>query len=277
MARRKPISPLPNSVFEDSIKSRTGLISNPPNTQKENRTEEIRRDDDIQPTFKIGFQDIDEAIFYYFNNKIKPEVTGNSKERIPVPVIYGSPEIWKSVQKDGYYRDKNSKIQTPLIMLKRTNIEKRRDLSSKIDPDYPHVFQSFSATYNKRNYYDRFSALNNLIPQKEIFNVVMPDYVNVTYEGIIWTDFVEHMNGLIESINYASEGYWGDANKFKFRTVVGAFGNTVDVSTDDNRLVRTTFNLTILGYIIPENVQKDLSKNMSKTYNKTDILIKESF
>jgi hypothetical protein len=276
MARRKPISPLPNSVFEDSIKSRTGLLSNPPDTQKENRAEEIRRDDDDQPIFKIGFQDVDEAIFYYFNNKIKPEITGNSKERIPVPVIYGSPEIWKSIQKDGFYRDKNSKIQTPLIMLKRTSIEKRRDLSSKIDPDYPQVFKSFSTSYSKRNYYDRFSALNNLIPQKEIYNVVMPDYVNITYEGIIWTDFVEHMNGLIESINYASEGYWGDANKFKFRTVVGTFGNIVDVSTDDNRLVRTTFSLTILGYIIPENIQKDLSKNMSKIYNKTNISIKES-
>ena len=34
--------------------------------------------------------------------------------RLNVPVLYGSPERWKSVQKDGFYRDKNGKIQAPL-------------------------------------------------------------------------------------------------------------------------------------------------------------------
>ena len=70
MARRQPINPVPNSVFEDEIKNRTGLISNPPDTQKENRALEIRRDEDDQASFKIGLQDIDEAIFYYFDNII---------------------------------------------------------------------------------------------------------------------------------------------------------------------------------------------------------------
>ena len=38
------------------------------------------------------------------------------------------PERWKGVQQDGYYRDKEGKIQTPLIMFKRDSVEKRRDL-----------------------------------------------------------------------------------------------------------------------------------------------------
>jgi hypothetical protein len=277
MARRKPISPLPNSVFEDSIKSRTGLLSNPPDTQKENRALEVRRDEDTQPDFKIGLQDIDESIFYYFNNFIKPEIKGNTDERISVPTIYGSPEIWKSVQKDGYYRDKNSKIQTPLIMVQRTNVEKRRDLSNKIDPNYPQVYQTFAKSYSRRNQYDQFSLLNNKIPQKEFYTVVMPDYVNITYEGLIWTDFVEQMNGLVEAINYASDGYWGDPDKFKFRTTVGTFGNTIDVSTTDNRLVRTSFNLTLLGYIIPDNIQRTVAHKGSKFFSKTEVVVRESF
>lgn len=277
MARRKPISPIPNSVFEDSINSRTGLLSNPPDTQKENRALEVRRDDDTQPDFKIGLQDIDEAIFYYFNNFIKPEIKGNDGERISVPTIYGSPEIWKSVQKDGYYRDKNSKIQTPLIMVQRTSVEKRRDLSNKIDPNFPQVYQTFSKAYSRRNQYDQFSLLNNKIPQKEFYTVVMPDYVNITYEGLIWTDFVEQMNGLVEAVNYASDGYWGDPNKFKFRTTVGTFGNTIDVSTTDNRLVRTSFNLSILGYIIPDNIQRTVAHKGSKFFSKTEVIVRESF
>jgi hypothetical protein len=277
MARRKPISPLPNSVFEDSINSRTGLLSNPPDTQKENRALEVRRDDDTQPDFKIGLQDIDEAIFHYFNNFIKPEIKGNTDERISVPTIYGSPEIWKSVQNDGYYRDKNSKIQTPLIMVQRTNVEKRRDLSNKIDPNYPQVYQTFAKAYSRRNQYDQFSLLNNKIPQKEFYTVVMPDYVNITYEGLIWTDFVEQMNGLVEAINYASDGYWGDPDKFKFRTTVGNFGNTIDVSTTDNRLVRTSFSLNILGYIIPDNIQRTVAHKGSKFFSKSEVVVRESF
>jgi hypothetical protein len=277
MARRQPINPVPNSVFEDEIKNRTGLISNPPDTQKENRALEIRRDEDDQPSFKIGLQDIDEAIFYYFENHIKPEIKLNAGERKPVPTIYGSPELWKSVQKDGYYRDKNSKIQTPLIMVKRTSVEKRRDLSNKVDPNFPQVFQTFGQAYSNRNQYDRFSLLNNRIPQKEFYTVVMPDYINLTYEGLIWTDFVEQMNGIVEAVNYASDGYWGDMNKFKFRTTVSSFGNTVEVSTNDNRLVRTSFSLNILGYIVPENLQKYTAHKGSKFYSKSEIVTQESF
>lgn len=277
MARRQPINPVPNSVFEDEIKNRTGLISNPLDTQKENRALEIRRDEDDQPSFKIGLQDIDEAIFYYFEHHIKPEIKLNAGERKSVPVIYGSPELWKSVQKDGYYRDKNSKIQTPLIMVKRTSVEKRRDLSNKIDPNFPQVYQTFSQAYSNRNQYDRFSLLNNRIPQKEFYTVVMPDYINLTYEGLIWTDFVEQMNGIVEAVNYASDGYWGDMNKFKFRTTVSSFGNTVEVSTNDNRLVRTSFSLNILGYIVPENLQKYTAHKGSKFYSKSEIVTRESF
>jgi hypothetical protein len=58
-------------------------------------------------------------------------------ERIAVPVIYGSPEKWKSVQKDGYYKDKNGKILNPIIMFKRDNIEKNRSTYNKLDANSP--------------------------------------------------------------------------------------------------------------------------------------------
>ena len=58
------------------------------------------RDDNVKP-FSIGIKDIDEAVFYYFENVIQPSVSQNG-DRLPVPVIYGSPEKWKSFQKDGY-------------------------------------------------------------------------------------------------------------------------------------------------------------------------------
>jgi hypothetical protein len=276
MARRKPISPIPNSVFDDSIKEKQGIISSPPDTQKENRALEVRRDEDTQPEFKLGLQDIDEAVFYYFNQILKPSVKGSADERVSVPVIYGSPETWKAAQKDGYYRDKNSKIQTPLIMVKRLNVEKNRTLSNKMDANYPQVYQTFEKAYSKRNYYDKFSILNNTIPQKEFYTVVIPDYVNISYEALIWTDFVEQMNDLIEMINYASDSYWGDPDKFKFNTRIGAFGNTIDVPVNDNRIVRTSFNLSILGFLIPSNLAKSAAEQTGKYFSKSTIIVKEN-
>ena len=74
-----------------------------------NRAEQVSMKDDTKnKTFSIGLEDIDAALLYYLKDVIKPTVMQNSKQ-IEVPVIYGSPERWKSMQADGFYRDKNGK------------------------------------------------------------------------------------------------------------------------------------------------------------------------
>jgi hypothetical protein len=87
---------------------------------------------------------------YYFNNVIKPSVIINGN-RIDVPLIYGSPERWKGVQKDGYFRDKEGKIQTPLIMFKRDSVEKRRDLGNKMDANNPQLQYISRKIYKKKS------------------------------------------------------------------------------------------------------------------------------
>jgi hypothetical protein len=174
--------------------------------------------------FYLGLEAIDEAIFYYFENVIKPSVISNG-DMIDVPVIYGSGERWKLAQKDGFYRDKNGKVQTPLVMLKRESIEKRRDLGNKLDANAPQLYITHQEKYTRRNSYDRFSLLNNRIPQKEFTATVVPDYVNLTYNGIIWTDYISQLNKIIEAVNYASDSYWGDSEKFKFMAMIDSFNN----------------------------------------------------
>jgi len=78
----------------------------------------MKGEDRVKP-ISIGLYDIDETIAYYFENVIKPAVTQNNRQ-IQVPIIWGSPEKWKAVQADGYYRDGNQgKIMAPLIMFQR--------------------------------------------------------------------------------------------------------------------------------------------------------------
>tara|TARA_B110000977_G_C11007937_1_gene466528 strand:+ start:59 stop:1318 length:1260 start_codon:yes stop_codon:yes gene_type:complete len=219
--------------------------------------------------FSIGLKDIDETIVYYFNNVIRPSVIQNNT-KVNVPVIYGSPERWASVQKDGYYRDKNGKIQTPLIMFKRDSIEKNRSLGNKMDANNPNNFAIFQKKYSKKNVYDRFSSLNNREEVNELYGVIIPDYVNITYSCIIFTEYVEQMNKIVESINFASDAYWGDPEKFNFRAMIDSYTTTTEVTQGQDRTVKTNFQINMMGHIVPDSINTSIA-NMNKFYSKTAV------
>ncbi len=232
-----------------------------------NRAADIRRDDDTIKELSVGLFDIDYAIKYYFDNVIRPEVVefGNI---VKVPVIYGAPEKWKNVQADGYFRDKNGKIQAPLIAYKRTAVTKNKTLGSKVDGNFPSVYYTQEIKYTPANKYDQFSILTNVTPVKAYINTIIPEYVDVAYDVIIWTDYIESMNKIVESILYTEGAYWGDVEKFKFRSKIDSFTNTTDLAQDGDRVVRTTFSLTLFGYIVPDNLAKSLSKAApNKSFN----------
>tara|TARA_R110000803_G_C11953671_1_gene317972 strand:- start:265 stop:1227 length:963 start_codon:yes stop_codon:yes gene_type:complete len=213
--------------------------------------------DTVKP-LSIGIQDIDESIFYYFNNIIKPSVIQNG-ERLPVPIIYGAPEKWKSYQKDGYYRDNKGKIMAPIIMFKRTSMEKNRQIANKLDANNPNNFSIFGEKYSKRNEYDQFNVLNNRQPIKTFYASVVPDYLTLNYSCVVFTYYVEHLNKIVESIEYASDAYWGDPERFKFRAMIDSFDFQTEASQNTERIVRSTFNIKLNGYIVPEILQKDLN------------------
>jgi len=268
MDRRLPISPIPNNHRKnlDSLKKPYD-VENYQGTKasdqdrKTNRSYHSRRDDDTVGNIKVDLKDNDSVIPYYFENVIKPSVVKDGT-LIDVPLIYGGAEIWKTVQRDGYYRDKESKIQVPLIMFKRNTVTKRRDIGNKLDGNQAHLFQVFEKKYSNRDQYDNFNILNNRSPEKEYHAVVVPDYVTLTYDCIIWTEYVENMNKLVEAINFASDTYWGDPNRWKFKATIDSFQNQTEVTVGGNRIVRTTFTLTLNGYLIPSTYNKALANKV---------------
>ena len=114
-----------------------------------NRGNQLSFKGDTVKPFNVGIQDIDESIMYYFENVIQPTVFQNGTT-IPIPIIYGSPERMKSIQKDGYYRDKAGKIMAPLIMYKRNNIEKNYSIGNKLDANQPHNYAVSQKHYSKQ-------------------------------------------------------------------------------------------------------------------------------
>ena len=225
--------------------------------------------DDTKP-FSVGIKDIDESIMYYFNNVIRPSVIQNG-ERIAVPIIYGSPERWKSIQKDAFYRDKKGAIMMPILMFKRDSIEKNRSLSRKLDANSPNLYTSWTKSYDNKNFYSNFGLLNNRIPTKQFIANVVPDYATLTYNCIVQTYYVEQLNKIIEAINYASDSYWGDPERFKFRASIDSFTTVTELQQSQERLVRGTFNIKMYGYIVPDIIQKDL--NSVKKYDEKSKLI----
>jgi len=221
--------------------------------------------------FTIGLRDIDESIMYYFKEVIRPSVVQNGA-KLNVPIIYGSPERWKSVQADGYYRDKEGKIQVPLIMFKRSSIEKNRTLGNKLDGNEVNNYVLVETRYNRRNVYDRFSVLANRKPSKQLVATIIPDYVTIQYECVLFTDYVEQMNKLIEGINFASDSYWGDPERFKFRARIDTYTTVTELNTGQDRAVKTNFTITLQGYIISDQINKELA-NTDLVYSTSEIII----
>jgi len=237
-----------------------------------NRALEISLNGDTTKKFSIGIKDIDEAIMFYFENVLQLSVYQNNNQ-VAVPIIYGSPEKWKSVQRDGYYRDGAAKIMSPLIMFKRRSIEQNRALGNKLDGNKVHNVQLFKKAYSRRNIYDDFHLLQNQKLEDEYIVTVTPDYVTLTYECIIWTNFVEQMDKLVEAINFASNSYWGDVSRFQFLTRIDSFEDALAYETGEDRLVRTNFTLNLNGYLIPDSINAYLALLQNKTYNLCKIVL----
>jgi len=214
--------------------------------------------------FSIGIKDIDEAIMYYFNNVLKLSVYQNNGT-VLVPIIYGTPEKWKSIQRDGYYRDGAAKIMSPLVMFKRESLTQNRTLGNKIDGNSAHNVQLFEKTFSRKNIYDNFHILQAQKPQKEFVVVVTPDYVTVSYKCALWTNYVEQMDKLIEALNFASNSYWGDPSSFQFLAKMETFTDAQTYEQGEDRLVRTDFNLTLNGYLIPDTMNAYLAQLSSRT------------
>jgi hypothetical protein len=261
----KILKPLPKNqsevLQEDLIPSYNRVSKTSSDTVfSQNRAREISTKGKNIKDFSISLEDHDNVIKYYFENTIKPTVIQNGN-RLPVPILYGSPERWASVQANGFYRDKDGKLMVPLIMYKRDTLEKNRSLGNKLDGNKVHNYQVFETRFNKKNQYDRFSILTNRRLSSEYILSVIPDYVTLTYSCVIFTDYVEQINPIIEAINFSSDSYWGDPSRFKFRARIDSFASTTEVTAEDGRAVKSTFNIILNGYIIPDVINKQLANS----------------
>ena len=254
----------PNLVEEpiersEKLKTDNESVSSFNATDVGNRAEQLRRDTDTQKNFTISLLDIDEAILLQLEQlQLQVEDVG---KQVKVPIFYGSPERWVSAQRDGYLRDKQGKILLPAMILKRSNSE--ADTSLQFFNRYLNT--PVMKLYSQKNQYTQFSTLmGQNVPINEVYNIVVPSYMVLTYHFIIWTAYVEQMNKLVETIQFNTQDYWGSKKGFRFRTKVNSYGHTVEIQANEDRIVKTEFDLVTHGYILPDSMTK-LESHMMTT------------
>jgi hypothetical protein len=238
-----PANPVPNTVQQPDTLSEKKIA--------DNRAEHVRRDQDDHKDFTIGLYDIDETILTHLEN-MQLHVLDNGTQ-VKVPFFFGSPEKWVSARRDGYIRDKQGKIILPAIIFKRTN--------SETDPQlqFFHRYLNIPVIrkYSQKNRYTQFTTLaGQNAPVHEVFSMVMPSHMVLTYQFIIWTESVAQMNKLVETFQFNTKDYWGSNKGFRFRTKVDGFGHTTELQEGDDRIVKSEFTLTTHGYVLPETMTK---------------------
>jgi hypothetical protein len=92
----------------------------------------------------------------------------------------------------------------------------------------------------------------------------MPEFIEISYECMAWTTYTEQLNQVIEALNFTGQ-YWGDKDKFKFRTQVTDYNVINEVGDGTERINRVEFNLVTKAYLLPEKFdgESPIKKSMS--------------
>ena len=224
---------------------------------------------DITKGYSITLKDVDTAILSHVKKVMRPKIR-EANETIDVNVMYGNEERWKAVRKNNVLRDKQGTLILPLIMLKRTDIA-RNELSGqafKHDVKREHIEVIRNSQWSKKNRYDRFSVLTGQKPQYETLVTGMPDFADITYEFVLWTNFIEQMNPLIEMFMEQSNQYWGNSEQYKFLSSIDSITDASEMNQDGERFIKSTFSLKVGCYLLPEEINSVVTGKISNLQKK---------
>ena len=251
-------------TLNKELVNRANEVSTKNTTIRGNRETTIVPGNNFSDNYAITLKDVDTAVLNHVKNVMKPRVR-EANETFKIPVYYGNEERWKAVRKRGVLRDKNNSLILPLIMLKRTELS-RNELSGQ---SFQHDVRRNSVEvvrankWSKDNQYDRFSVQQGVQPVYDVVTTGMPNYADITYEFILWTNFIEQMNPLVESFVDQSNSYWGDGTNNKFLCILENVSDASEMNQDGERFIKSTFTVTSKAYLLPEYLNSVITNKVS--------------
>jgi hypothetical protein len=131
-----------------------------------------------------------------------------------------------------------------------------RDSVKSLDVNRPQSenVRIYKTKYNERSrYQDELFPIpiNNPQPSEKVYVVDIPKYVTVEYDMLLWCDFTTQMNSLVDQIMPYGRFAWGNENN-KFSTTLGSVSFETVNTVGEDRLVRATIPLTVLGTLLSE-------------------------
>ena len=253
-------------VVNKELVNRANEVSTKGTTVRGNRETTIIPGNNFAGNYSITLKDVDTAVLNHVKNVMKP-IVKEANETFKIPVYYGNEERWKAVRKRGVLRDKNNSLILPLIMLRRTELT-RNDLSGQSfqhDVRRKYVDVVRNSRWSKDNQYDRFSVQQGVQPVYENIVTGMPNYADITYEFVLWTNFIEQMNPLVESFVDQSNTYWGDGTNTKFLCQLESISDASEMNQDGERFIKSTFSVTSKAYLLPEYLNSVVTNKVSNT------------
>ena len=223
---------------------------------------------DLSKQYSITLKDIDTSIMSYIKNVVRPNVQ-EANTQVKVPVMYGNEERWVAARKKGVLRDKNNALILPLIMLKRVSVEK-----SDMIPGYEHDIRRRyteivrNSGWSADNRYTKFNIQVGSMPVYENLVTTIPNFVNITYEFVLWTNFIEQMNPLIEIFMEHDKTYWGDKDTYRFVSSLDSVSDASEMNQDGERFIKSTFSVTTKAYLLPEETNSIVMGKMSQVQKK---------
>ena len=266
---KNPKIPGPNQVTSVNRAKETSMKDY--KNRSGNKEQSVKPGKNASKNYSIDIKDVDSVIVHHVKNVMNLKVIENG-ELVSVPVLYGNSERWANVRRQGYLRDKNGTLQLPLLMLKRTSID-RNELSNQgfeHDLQGEHIQIVRSSNWSKDNYYDNFAVQQNNKPNRDIVVTGMPQFIDVSYDFVVWTHYMEQMNSITQNFITQSNKYWGNTGDYRFLCKIGgALNDATELNQDSERIVKLEFSISLSGYLIPETISNVISK---KTFNAKRIL-----
>ena len=260
--RKSPIKRTRDSYTDDR-----NSVENPRIDLGKGRHTQIRRDQDKVKNLGVTLYDIDFAVKSFIDQTMQLRIEDNN-ESVIVPTIYANAEKWASIQRNGYLKDKKGKTLAPLITFRRSSVTMKNELKRNKVANTNQISYIMQQKYDKLTPYDKFSSQYGIKKRQEYFVTLIPDYVDVTYDFILWCEYQNQLNFLIEQFVYYTGQSFGEKNFFKFATNLDSLTMEDTNTTGQDRLVRASFQIVVHGYLLPKEVAGESTTKRVVTPNR---------
>lgn len=242
----------------------------------------------------VTIETVDQACIDYFDKKLNIHVD-TERGRTKVPVMYASGERWKLIRKRNF-RDENGTLILPIISIARTDIDRTPGFGGMAQ-EVPEITVSSVIHPKQSNFKNRLKARqqNKFFPTitenkavvREYLTLPFPDFAQVYYQVMIWTQYQTQMNEILERIFYKYEHmdsfvmpveYDGNLMKGNSYYFVGfrdgnisPQSNTEDF-TDQERILKYMYSFRTPVYFLLDPKDETLAYEQGEAYREGEFV-----